>query len=171
MRPRLDYRRNPVFQAFLPAMEAAHRLIADSALDATTQELVRIRVSQINGCSFCVGLHTRDAVAAGEDPQRLHLLAAWREAMVYTDTERAALELAEAATRIADGGHINDQVWERARAYYDETQLAALVSLIAAMNAFNRINAMVRQPAPRWADPRSERLPRDASRHDESSTA
>ncbi|MGK8507604.1 carboxymuconolactone decarboxylase family protein [Nocardia asiatica] len=161
MRPRLDYRRNPMFQAFLPAMEAAHRMIVESSLDATVQELVRIRVSQINGCSFCVGLHTRDAMAAGEDPQRLHLLAAWREAPLYTDAERAALELAETATRIADGGHVGDDIWERAGAHYDEQQLAALAALIAAMNAFNRINAMVRQPAFRWASARPEQLNRD----------
>lgn len=153
MRPRLDYRRNPTFQAFLPAMESAHRAITQSTLDATTQELVRIRVSQINGCSFCVDLHTRDATAAGEDPQRLHLLPAWREALVYTDAERAALELAEVATRIADGGRVDDAVWEHASDHFDEAQLAALVSLIAAMNAFNRINAMVRQPAPRRVKP------------------
>ncbi|MBF6193683.1 carboxymuconolactone decarboxylase family protein [Nocardia sp. NPDC019323] len=160
MRPRLDYRRNPLFRAFLPAMEAAHRMIAQSSLEAKTQELVRIRVSQINGCSFCVGLHSQDALAAGEDPQRLHLLPAWREAAVYTDAERAALELAETATRLADGGRVDDETWERARAHYDETQLAALISLIAAMNAFNRINAMVRQPASPWTHPRREQASR-----------
>lgn len=74
----LDYRRNPLLQAFLPAMEAAHRTIVQSPLEDRTQELVRIRVSQINGCSFCVGLHTQDAITAGEDPQRLHLQIYWR---------------------------------------------------------------------------------------------
>lgn len=119
-----------------------------SALPVATQELVKIRASQINGCGFCTDMHTKDAVAAGEDQQRLHLVAAWREATVFTDAERAALEVTEQGTRIADAaGGVSDEAWANAAKYYDEDQLAALISLIAIINAYNRINVINQQPA------------------------
>lgn len=119
-----------------------------SALPVTTQELVKIRASQINGCGFCTDMHTKDAVAAGEDQQRLHLVAAWREATVFTDAERAALEITEQGTRIADAaGGVSDEAWAGAAKHYDEDQLAALISLIAVINAYNRINVINQQPA------------------------
>jgi alkylhydroperoxidase family enzyme len=93
-------------------------------------------------------MHTKDAVAAGESALRLNLVAAWREAPVFTDAERSALELAEQGTRIADAaGGVSDEAWANAAKHYDEDQLGALVSLIAVINAFNRVNVVVQQPA------------------------
>jgi AhpD family alkylhydroperoxidase len=127
---------------------AAGRVLADSTLPAATQELVKIRASQINGCGFCTDMHTKDAAHAGETAVRLNLVAAWREAWVFTEAERAALELAEQGTRIADAaGGVTDDAWAAAAKHYDEDQLAALVSVIALINAFNRFNVIVRQPA------------------------
>lgn len=109
---------------------------------------MKIRASQINGCGFCTDMHTKEATHAGETATRLHLVAAWREATVFTDAERAALELAEEGTRIADAaGGVPDEVWANAAKHYDEEQLAALVALIAIINAFNRANVIVQQPA------------------------
>ena len=109
---------------------------------------MKIRASQINGCGFCTDMHTKDAAHAGETSVRLNLVAAWREATVFTDAERAALELAEQGTRIADAaGGVSDEAWLNAAKYYDEEELAALVATIALINAFNRMNVMVRQPA------------------------
>jgi AhpD family alkylhydroperoxidase len=119
-----------------------------SALPVATQELVKIRASQINGCGFCTDMHTKDAAAAGEDQQRLNLVAVWREATVFSDAERAALAVTEQGTRIADAsGGVSDEVWAEAAKHYDEDQLAALVSLIAVINAYNRINVINQQPA------------------------
>lgn len=113
-----------------------------------TLELVRLRVSQINGCGFCVDMHAKEAKKAGETEERLFAVAAWREAPYFTDEERAALALAEAATRIADNGHgVPDKVWDDAADHYDEQALAVLVMAIAAINAWNRINVTVRQVA------------------------
>jgi AhpD family alkylhydroperoxidase len=109
---------------------------------------VEIRASQINGCGVCVDMHTKDAAHAGETSVRLNLVAAWREATVFTDAERAALELTEQGTRIADGaGGVTDEVWANAAKYYDEDALSALVSHIAIMNTWNRMNVITRQPA------------------------
>jgi AhpD family alkylhydroperoxidase len=122
--------------------------VVQSVLPAATVELVNIRASQINGCGFCTDMHTKDALAAGEDQQRLNLVAAWREATVFTDAERAALELAEQGTRTADAANgVSDEAWANAAKHYDEDQLAALISLIAVINAYNRINIINQQPA------------------------
>ncbi|MGV9246687.1 carboxymuconolactone decarboxylase family protein [Streptomyces sp. NPDC003710] len=148
MEARLNFFTNPVAAKFARYINSAGKVISDSTLPAATQELVKIRASQINGCGFCTDMHTKDAVAAGETHQRLHLVAAWREATVFTDAERAALELVEQGTRIADAaGGVSDEVWANAAKYYDEDQLAALVSLIALINAYNRMNVIVQQPA------------------------
>ena len=122
-------------------------MIEGSALPVATQELVKIRASQINGCGFCTDMHTKTP-DAGETPLRLNLVATWREATVFDDAERAALELAEQGTRIADAaGGVTDEAWGNAAEHYDEDQLAALVSIIALINAFNRVNVIVQQPA------------------------
>ncbi|MFF3741382.1 carboxymuconolactone decarboxylase family protein [Streptomyces sp. NPDC002566] len=148
MDPRFDLFGNPVAMKFLRYINSAGKVIADSTLPGATQELVKIRASQINGCGFCTDMHTKDATAAGEAAQRLHLVAVWREAKVFTDAERAALELTEQGTRIADAaGGVTDAAWENAAKHYDEDQLAALLSLIALINAYNRVNVVVRQPA------------------------
>ncbi|MEU1253385.1 carboxymuconolactone decarboxylase family protein [Streptomyces chartreusis] len=148
MDARLNFFADPVTGKALKHVMAAGRVVKESALPAATQELVSLRVSQINGCAVCVDMHTKEAAAAGESAVRLHLVAAWREATVYTEAERAALELAEAGTRVADGaGGVSDAVWERAARHYDEEQLGTLLLLISFMNLANRLNVMTRQPA------------------------
>lgn len=148
MDARLNLFDNPTAGKFLKHVISAGQVVADSPLPAATQELVKIRASQINGCGFCTDMHTKEAVAAGESSVRLHLVAAWREATVFTEAERAALELTEQGTRIADAaGGVTDQAWANAAQHYDEEQLTALVSLIALINAFNRVNVIVQQPA------------------------
>ncbi|MEU2564637.1 carboxymuconolactone decarboxylase family protein [Streptomyces longispororuber] len=147
MEPRLDFLTNPVSAGFLKHLVSAGRTLVDSSLPATTRELVALRASQINGCGFCVDLHTKESARAGESAVRLHLLATWREATVYTEAERAALELTEQGTRIADpAGGVTDEAWANAAKHYDEDQLAALVSTIASINAFNRLNVITRKP-------------------------
>ncbi|MCT9076503.1 carboxymuconolactone decarboxylase family protein [Streptomyces fulvoviolaceus] len=148
MEARLNFFTNPVSGKVVKHLVAANKALADSGLPHSTQELLKLRVSQINGCGYCTDMHTKDALHAGESQQRLHLVAAWREATVFTEAERAALELAEQGTRIADGaGGVSDEVWENAAKHYDEDQLAALVFSIALINAFNRGNVIVQQPA------------------------
>ncbi|MEV0112859.1 carboxymuconolactone decarboxylase family protein [Streptomyces sp. NPDC050844] len=148
MEARLNFFTSPVAAKFGKHLVAAGKVLAESTLPAATQELVKLRASQINGCGFCTDMHTKDAAAAGETSLRLNLVAAWREAKVFTDAERAALELAEQGTRIADAaGGVTDEAWANAAKHYDEEQLAALVSTIALINAFNRGNVIVQQPA------------------------
>ncbi|GLY87642.1 carboxymuconolactone decarboxylase family protein [Actinoallomurus iriomotensis] len=121
--------------------------IVQSPLPEATQNLVMLRASQINGCGFCVDYHTKDATAVGETAVRLNLVAAWRESTVFTEAERAALALTEEGTRIADAHPgVSDETWARVREHYDDDQIAALVSLIAVINANNRLNVIVRNP-------------------------
>jgi AhpD family alkylhydroperoxidase len=148
MDARLNFFTNPIGLKVLKYITSASKAVNDSTLPATTLELVRMRASQINGCGFCLDMHTKDAAHAGETSTRLNLVATWREATVFTDAERAALELTEQGTRIADGaGGVTDEVWANAAKHYDEDQLAALVCAIAVINAFNRTNVIVQQPA------------------------
>ena len=119
-------------------------MFTGSSLPAATQELVKIRASQINGCAVCTDMHTKDAEHAGETSVRINLVAAWRDAKVFSDAERAALELAEQGTRIADGaGGVTDEAWANAAKHYDSEQLAALTCLIAVINAYNRLNVIL----------------------------
>ncbi|GHB17695.1 MULTISPECIES: carboxymuconolactone decarboxylase family protein [Streptomyces] len=148
MDSRLNYFGNPLAGKVLKHINSAGKSVSDSGLPSATQELVKIRASQINGCGFCTDMHTKDAAAAGETQLRLNLVAAWREATVFTEAERAALELAEQGTRIADAaGGVTDAAWASAAKHYDEEQLVALISLIAIINAYNRINVINQQPA------------------------
>ncbi|MEI5009547.1 carboxymuconolactone decarboxylase family protein [Streptomyces sp. NPDC087659] len=148
MEARLDYFGNGLAGKVLRHFNTASKVLSESGLPLATQELVKIRASQINGCGFCTDMHTKDAAVAGESPLRLNLIAAWREATVFTDAERAALELAEQGTRIADAaGGVTDEAWTNAAKHYDGDQLVALMSLIALINAYNRINVINRQPA------------------------
>ena len=148
MEPRLDLLGSAVTSKFAKYLVSAAKVVADSALPAATQELVKIRASQINGCAVCTDMHTKDAAHAGETQLRLNLVAVWREATVFTEAERAALELTEQGTRIADAaGGVTDEAWANAVKHYDDDQLAALVSLIALINAYNRMNVITRQPA------------------------
>ncbi|CAG6397717.1 carboxymuconolactone decarboxylase family protein [Streptomyces cocklensis] len=148
MDARLNLYTSTTGQKFTKYLNSAGKAVADSSLPRATQDLVLLRASQINGCGFCTDMHTKDAEAAGETAQRLHLVAAWREATVFTDAERAALELTEEGTRIADAaGGVPDEVWANAAKHHDEDELAALVALIAVINAYNRMNVIIRQPA------------------------
>lgn len=127
--------------------KAAH----SGGVDAQTLELVHLRVSQINGCSACVDAGARTSRKAGVSDERLATVAAWRETPYFTDEERAALGLAEAATRLADRPDaVNDEIWDEAATYYDEKQLAAIVLMIGVTNLFNRLNATTRQIAGAW---------------------
>ena len=111
-------------------------------------ELVHLRASQINGCSVCVYGGAHSAKQAGETDERLFTVAAWREAPYFTDAERAALALTEAATRLADRADpVPDEIWEEATKHYDEKGLAAIILMIATTNLFNRLNATTRQVA------------------------
>ena len=148
MDARLNAFENTVVMKASKHINSAVRVTTDSSLPSATQELVKLRASQINGCGFCTDMHTKDAAHAGESQLRLNLVAAWREAAVFTEAERAALELTEQGTRIADAaGGVTDAAWENATRHYDDEQLGALVSLIAVINAFNRMNVITRQPA------------------------
>ncbi|MCL6674009.1 carboxymuconolactone decarboxylase family protein [Streptomyces panaciradicis] len=147
MEARIDYFGNALAGKVMKHLNSAGAAV-HSALPVATQELVKIRASQINGCGFCTDMHAKDATAAGEEQQRLNLVAVWREATVFTEAERAALALTEQGTRIADGSAgVSDEAWADAAKHYDEDQLAALISLIAVINAYNRINVINRQPA------------------------
>jgi len=114
------------------------RLEASIELDRGLRELVNMRVSQLNGCAFCLDMHWKDGRGAGEEEQRLYLLAAWRESPVYSEREQAALDLCEAMTLIHTG-HVPDAVWDRARAAFEDAELAQLVFQITAINAWNRL--------------------------------
>ncbi|GAA1985703.1 carboxymuconolactone decarboxylase family protein [Kitasatospora viridis] len=148
MSARINFYGNGVGAKFAKYVNSAGKAVSDSTLPAEVQELVKIRASQINGCGFCTDMHTKDALHAGETQTRLNLVAAWREATVFTAAERAALELVEEGTRIADAaGGVPDAVWQRAVEHFDEDQLSALVGLIALINAYNRMNVLIQQPA------------------------
>ena len=148
MEARFDLLGSPLMAQFIRRFNAASQIAAQSALPRTTHDLVLIRASQINGCGMCTDMHTKDALAAGETQQRINLVAAWRDATVFTEPERAALALAEEGTRLADAATgVSDDVWQAARKHFDDEQLAALVAEIALINAWNRLNVIVRNPA------------------------
>jgi AhpD family alkylhydroperoxidase len=148
MEARFNFYGNEFAAKFAKYINSAGGVVTKSALPATTQELVKIRASQVNGCSGCTDMHTKDALHAGESQTRLNLVAAWRDATVFTEPERAALELTEQGTRIADAaGGVSDEVWANAAKHHDDEQLAALVCLIALINVYNRLNVITRNPA------------------------
>jgi AhpD family alkylhydroperoxidase len=148
MEARVEFFGNDMAMKVAKYINSASRALNASGLPESTQELVRLRASQINGCSVCTDMHTKEALAAGETQQRLNLVAAWREATVFTDAERAALELAEEGTRVADAATgVSDEVWQNAAKYYDENQLIALACVVALINAYNRLNIIFRTPA------------------------
>jgi AhpD family alkylhydroperoxidase len=126
------------------AMLTLERHARESGLETPLLELVRMRASQINGCAFCLDMHSKDARAAGETEQRLYLLDAWREAPFYSDRERAALEWTEAVTLVSQS-HVPDDVYERARAQFSEGELVDLTMAIVAINGWNRLAIAFRQ--------------------------
>ena len=115
-------------------------------------ELVHLRASQINGCGVCVDMHTRTLKRGGESDERLFAVSAWRDTPYFTDAERAALALTEAATRLSDRPDpVSDEIWKEAARHFNEKELAGLVLAIAAINAWNRLNVTTRQVAGEWA--------------------
>jgi AhpD family alkylhydroperoxidase len=148
MEARINLQGNQVAAKVTKYLVSASTAAGSSGLPASTVALVEIRASQINGCAFCTDMHTKDALQAGESQVRLNLVATWREAKVFTEAERAALELAEEGTRLADAATgVSDEVWANAVKHYDEDQLAGLISVIAVINAWNRLNVIIQNPA------------------------
>ena len=146
MEPRFNMFGNEIGAKFAKRFANASLVIGQSPLPKPTQELVSLRASQINGCGWCADMHTKEAAAAGETAVRLHLVATWREATVFTEAERAALALAEEGTRLADAHHgVSDETWAQVRKHYDDDQIAALVALVALINAANRLAVIVHQ--------------------------
>jgi len=122
--------------------------VRSGGVEKSLLELLKVRASQLNGCGFCLDLHNRDAVNRGEDPRRLYVLAAWREApQLYTDRERAALALAEAVTLIARGG-VSDEVWAGVTAHFDDREIVQLLMATATINVWNRLAVSTHQALP-----------------------
>jgi AhpD family alkylhydroperoxidase len=135
----------------MQSIQTLFKAVHSGGVDGQTLELVHLRVSQINGCSACVDGGAKSARKVGVNDERLVAVAAWREAPYFTEPERAALALAEAATRLADRPDaVSDEVWDAAATHFDEKQLAALVLMIGVTNLFNRLNATTRQIAGAW---------------------
>jgi AhpD family alkylhydroperoxidase len=128
------------------AMLALESAVRSSGLESNLLDLVRLRASQINGCAYCIDMHSKDLRAAGENEQRLYLLDAWREAPFYSDRERAALAWTEAVTLIAEG-HVPDEVYDEARQYFTDSELARLTLAVVAINGWNRLGIAFRAPA------------------------
>ena len=146
MDARFDIMGNALAVRFSKRFAGAALVLVQSSLPKATQELVSLRVSQINGCAPCIDMHTKEAAAAGESAVRLNLVVAWREAIVFSEAERAALALAEEGTRLADAHDgVSDETWAQVRKHYDDDQIAALVSLVALINAANRLGVILDQ--------------------------
>jgi len=146
MDARINMFDNEIAAKFSKRFANTSMVINQSPLPKATQELVSLRASQINGCGWCVDMHTKEAAAAGETAVRLNLVAAWRESTVFTEAERAALALAEEGTRLADANlGVSDETWDRVRKHYDDDQIVALVCLVAMINAANRMAVIVHQ--------------------------
>lgn len=120
------------------AMIGLEKYLAQSGLDKTLYELIKTRASQINGCAFCINMHTRDALALGETPQRLFLLDAWRETDLYTEKERAVLALTEAVTLLPNGD-VPDDIYQNAHVHLTQKELAAVIMAVVTINGWNRI--------------------------------
>ncbi|GED29757.1 alkyl hydroperoxide reductase AhpD [Brevibacillus centrosporus] len=145
MKARMNYRSaNP--QAF-QAMIKLEGYVQECGLEKGLMELIKIRASQINGCAFCLDMHTKDARKLGETEQRIYLLSAWREAAFYTDAERAALALTEAVTTISVGG-VSDELYEEVHKHFDEKQFVSLIMAINVINAWNRLAITTGMTAP-----------------------
>jgi AhpD family alkylhydroperoxidase len=143
--PRIDYRQ--FSQAALQAMLALEQYLAGCGLDHKFMHLLKLRASQINGCAFCIDMHTKKMRASGESEQRLYLLNAWEEAPLYTARERAALAWTEAVTLIAQS-HAPDAVYDEVRKHFTDEELANLTMAICAINSANRMSiAFRRMPA------------------------
>lgn len=145
--------KNPILMLpdALKAMMALDKATANDDVSFVTRKLVHLRASQINGCSVCVDMHAHELKKAGESDKRIFAVGAWREAPYFNDAERAALALTEATTRIADREEpVSDKVWNEAARHYNEEALAVLVTQIAMINFWNRINCATQQIAGQW---------------------
>lgn len=130
------------------AMRGVEDYVQKSGLERNLLELVKMRCSQINGCAFCLDMHSKDARAAGETEQRLYLLNAWRETDFYSQRERAALEWAEAVTRLSDRDqHVSDELYENVSQQFNEKELVDLTMAICAINSWNRLSVSFRNEA------------------------
>ena len=145
MSGRFDY--ETVAPAANEAMRGVERYVRASGLERSLIELVKIRASQLNGCAFCLDMHTKDARAAGESEQRIYVLSAWRDAPFYSERERAALAWTEALTRLAPDG-VPDELYERARKVFNEVELVNLTMAVVAINGWNRLSVAFRSPEP-----------------------
>ena len=146
MEPRFNMFGNPIGAKFTKRFASASLVIFESALPKSTQQLVSLRASQINGCGWCIDMHTKEAAAGGESAVRLNLVAAWRESTVFSEPERAALAFAEEGTQLADASQgVSDETWAQVRQHYDDDQVAALVCVVAMINAANRLAVIVHQ--------------------------
>ena len=144
MKPRLDTA--AVSPSAYRVMFGLEKFIHESSIEPKLAHLLKMRASQINGCAYCLDMHSKDARALGETEQRLYGLDAWREAPYYTDRERAALEWTEALTRITEG-HVPDEVYERARSQFSEKELVELSMIAVAINGWNRLAIAFRAEA------------------------
>ncbi|WP_327638347.1 carboxymuconolactone decarboxylase family protein [Kribbella sp. NBC_00482] len=146
MEPRIDLMQNEFGGKLAKRLFAVHALLQQTGLPTATQNLVMLRASQINGCGHCIDIHSKEAAAEGETTTRLNLVAGWRHSTVFTEEEQAALAMTEEATRLADASEgVSDETWARAAKYYDENQLIGLVTLIAMINATNRMAVTLNQ--------------------------
>jgi AhpD family alkylhydroperoxidase len=146
---------HPVFLVpdAMKALAAYNHASEGLGVSAETREMVHLRASQINGCSVCVQLHSTNLKKEGMSDERLYTIAAWRDAPYFTDAERAALELTEVLTRVADKGDpVPDEVWDEAARHYDDQGLSALLIAITSINVWNRLNAATRQVAGAWSE-------------------
>ncbi|MGP2436157.1 carboxymuconolactone decarboxylase family protein [Streptomyces sp. JW3] len=146
MEARFNLFENEIAAKFAKRFAGTALVLQQSPLPKSTQELMALRASQINGCGHCVDMHVKEAAAAGESAVRLSLVATWRESTVFTEAERAALALTEEGTRLADAHQgVSDETWEQVREYYDDDRTAALVCVVALINAANRLAVITHQ--------------------------
>ncbi|MER5294789.1 carboxymuconolactone decarboxylase family protein [Streptomyces pharetrae] len=145
MEPRFNLFDSPTAAKIAKRFYATSSVLEGSTLPKSLRELVELRVGQLNGCGFCVDIHTKEAAAAGETALRLNLVAAWRHTTVFSGAERAALALAEEGTRLGDRG-VSDETWAEVREHFDDDQVGALVCLVSLINAATRMNLIVHNP-------------------------
>src|SRR5665213_3879693 len=151
MQARFDYLK--AARGVYDAMLGLEKYLHQSGLEESLIHLIKLRVSQINGCAYCLDMHWKDARALGESEQRLYGLDAWEESPYYTDRERAALAWTEALTKVREG-HVSDEVYERVRPHFTEKELADLSLAITSINSWNRLNIAVRTVPERISPPR-----------------
>ncbi|MEU1463520.1 carboxymuconolactone decarboxylase family protein [Streptomyces sp. NPDC005727] len=145
MEPRFNLFDSPTAAKVAKRFYSTALALDESALPKALRELVELRIGQLNGCGFCVDIHTREAAAAGESALRLNLVAVWRHSTVFTEAERAALALAEEGTRLGDRG-VTDETWAEVRKHFDDDQVGALVCVVSLINAATRMNVIVHNP-------------------------